>query len=384
MRTEKARQDIALYFDPPSHHFLQDRLFDASSAKFAGDDLLAPYRYVREFFRERGITVQTADFLPSKPNGTKNVYISFGILANYRRLAKERPDTVLSAYFAMECPIVEPRMYRELRTAQNYFKRIFSWSDSGSLERFVGGPLRCQPFRWMQSFDDVHDELWEKDDRKFLVMINANKLPRVYWQELYTERMRAVEYFSRYDEVDLYGKGWESPSIRVGRTWVPYTLKRVQYGFRKKWDRVRPDPLLVAARKAYRGVAESKSGTIAGYKFALCFENSILKGWITEKIFDCFFAGTVPIYWGEPEIEKHIPEGCFIDMRKFSGYEELRTFLHSLSEDDIRTYKENARAFLRSEAFYPFSKAAFAELIANIFSHDTGIKVDGLQAASAK
>jgi hypothetical protein len=343
-------QKVAVFVDPPSHHFLQNKLFEVGAAKLGGDDLLAPYRYVREFFQKRGIPVQTADFLPPRSNGTKNVYISFGVLSNYQRLAKERPDTVLSAYFAMECPIVEPRMYKKLRTAQNYFKRIFSWSDSGSLERFVGGPLRCEPFRWMQSFDDVHDEIWQKTDRKFLVMINANKLPRVYWQELYTERMKAVEYFSRFDEVDLYGKGWESPSIRVGRTWVPYTLKRVQYGLQKKWDKFRPDPLLVAARKAYRGVAESKSRTIGEYKFALCFENSILKGWITEKIFDCFFAGTVPIYWGEPEIEKHIPEGCFIDMRKFDSYQELRTFLHSLSEDDIRKYKENARTLIGSRA----------------------------------
>jgi hypothetical protein len=158
-------------------------------------------------------------------------------------------------------------------------------------------------------------------------------------------------------------------------------LKRVQYGLQKRWDKIRPDPLLVAARKAYRGVAESKSGTIGSYKFALCFENSILKGWITEKIFDCFFAGTVPIYWGEPEIEKHIPEGCYIDMRKFSGYQELRKFLHALTEHDIKRYKENARTFLRSSAFYPFSKAAFADLIADVVRSDTGIKIDGFPSA---
>lgn len=376
MNTESGKPAIAIYFDPPSHHFLKNKLFDIDAAKFGGDDLMAPYRYVREFFQKLGIPVQTADLLPPKPNGTKNVYISFGILENYQRLAKERPDTVLSAYFALECPIVEPRMYRKLGNAQYYFKRIFSWSDSETLKPFVGAPLRCQPFRWMQSFDDVHQELWQETNRKFLVMINANKLPRVYWQELYTERMRAVEYFSQHHEIDLYGKGWEAPSIRMGKTWVPYTFKALGHTLRTKWQRFRPDPLLVAARKAYRGVAESKSRTLGAYKFALCFENSILKGWITEKIFDCFFAGTVPIYWGEPEIEKHMPENCYIDMRRFHSYEELRTFLHSLSEDDIQEYKQNARAFLRSPAFYPFSRAAFSEVIRNIVSEDTGVAIE--------
>ena len=373
---DNGKQSVAVFIDPPSHHFLQNKLFDISGASLAGDDLLAPYCYLRDYFQERGIRVQTADYLPDAPNGTKNVYISFGMLSNYKRLVKDRPDTLLSAYFAMECSIVEPQMYKELAQAQNYFKRIFSWSDSASLERFVGGPLRCQSFSWMQSFDDVHEEIWSNTDRGFLVMINANKLPRIYWQELYTERMKAVEYFSRYDEVDLYGKGWDAPSIRVGKTWVPYTLKSMHYYLRKRWQRVRPDPLLVAARKAYRGIADSKSRTLGGYKFALCFENSILKGWITEKIFDCFFAGTVPIYWGEPEIEKYIPEDCYIDMRKFRNYEELRKFLHSLSDTAISTYKENARMFLKSPAFYPFSKAAFAELVAGIVRADTGISID--------
>lgn len=372
-------QSVAVFIDPPSHHFLQDRLFDVNSAHFVGDDLLAPYRHLRDFFAEKGVTVRTADYLPDRANGAKNVYISFGILSNYRRLANERSDTILSAYFAMECPIVEPRMYKALRDAQKYFKRIFSWSDGASLENFVGAPLRCEPFRWMQSFDDVHEDIWNNTDRKFLVMINANKLPRLYWQELYTERMKAVEYFSRFDEVDLYGKGWDAPSIRVGKTWMPHTLRRAHHELQKKWQMISPDPLLSAAQKAYRGVADSKSKTLGQYKFALCFENSILKGWITEKIFDCFFAGTVPVYWGEPEIERHIPEDCFIDMRKFADYRDLRSFLHSLTESEIQKYKENAKAFIKSPAFYPFSKAAFAQLVADIVCEDTGIELSGLQ-----
>lgn len=368
-------QKVALYIDPPSHHFLGDKLFNINEARLAGDQLLAPYIYLRDFFNAKGITVRTADYLPETVNGTKNIYVSMGILSNYQRLAQERPDIVLSAYFAMECPIVEPKMYSSLRDAQKYFKRIYSWSDSSSLERFVGEPLRFESFCWAQSFDDVHEDIWRTTDRKFLVMINANKLPRLYFQELYTERMRAVEFFSRFDEVDLFGKGWDAPSIRVGKTWVPYTLKRIQHGFQKKWHRVRPNSLLKAAQKVYRGVADSKSETLGQYKFALCFENSILNGWITEKIFDCFFAGTVPIYWGAPDIEDYIPTDCFIDMRHFSGYAELREYLKSLTEKEIHDYKDNARAFLQSPRFYPFSKAAFANLLADVIAEDTGIRV---------
>lgn len=366
-------QDIHIYIDPPSKHFLENKLFDVTEAQYVGDQLLAPYVHLREFFEAKGIKVQTADYLPKEKNGSMNIYISMGILSNYKKIAEERNDVILSAYFAMECPIVEPKMYRKLRDAQHYFKRIYTWSDSKTLEKFIGEDIKCESFCWMQSFEDVHEEIWQNTDRKFLVMINANKLPRLYCQELYTERIRAVEFFSQTNEIDLYGKGWDGPSIRVGKTWVPYTLKYLQFELKKKWHQIRPTPLLQAAQKVYRGVADSKSKTLGKYKFALCFENAILNGLITEKIFDCFFAGTVPVYWGAPDIENYIPTNCFIDMRNFSNYGELRSFLKSLTKNEIQEYKANARKFLKSPEFYPFSKTAFAELFDRIIIEDTKI-----------
>ena len=62
-------------------------------------------------------------------------------------------------------------------------------------------------------------------------------------------------------------------------------------------------------RASWRGPARSKSETLGRYTFALCFENMVLKGWITEKIFDCFYSGTVPIYLGAPDLSAIGAEG---------------------------------------------------------------------------
>jgi hypothetical protein len=218
--------NVALYIDPPSHHYLGNCLFEVDESRLNGDQLQAPYVYLKQYLEGKGVPVNTVDLLPEAENGCRNIYISLGILSNYDKMAK-RNDTVLSGYFALECPIVEPRMYRRLRDAQKNFKRVFTWSDNSTLDRFVGKSIKLEHFLLPQSFDSVHSGIWENSDRKFLVMINANKLPRVYWNELYTERMRAVAFFSRNDEIDLYGKGWDRPSIRVGMTRVPYTFRRL-------------------------------------------------------------------------------------------------------------------------------------------------------------
>ncbi len=371
---------VTVYFDPGSRQFLNDRLFDVTNAVFGGDNLLAPYACLREFLNARGVGIHTADFLPPAVTNTVKIYVSSGNLARYRSLA-ERPDVILSAFFAMECPTVEPDLYRELKTAQNLFRRVYSWSDTASLRPFVGGDLRCLPLSWPQSFDSVHEEVWSIRDRGFLVLINGNKVPRYQapCRELYSERLRAVDFFARSGEIDLFGIGWDGPSFRVGQAYVPGTfgrvpmpgtVQRIGRAISTVWDRYHPDPLLKSARAVYKGTTASKARTLGNYKFAICFENSVLKGWITEKIFDCFFAGTVPVYWGAPDIAIRIPRDCFIDMREFRDYAELQKFLKSLSDRHIERYRSAARAFLESPAFKPFTKQAFAEIFGRIIEED--------------
>ena len=365
---------LIVFIDPPSHHFQRDGLFDPNNFKLNRDhvrDLLTPYRHVRERFLKSGIPVHTGDFLVSgEKRGRRNIYVSTGILSNYRKLMAKR-DVVLSAFFGFECPIVDPKMYREMYQAQKHFKHMFSWSDSATLERFTGGRLRCEKFFWPQPYNGVHYDLWQRTERKFLAIINSNKLPRVYWQELYTERLKAIEFFSRRNEIDLFGMGWDKPPYRVGRTRMPYTLRRLGAELGEHWRRIHADPLLTAARRVYRGPVLSKAEVLSQYTFTLCFENMILKGWITEKIFDCFYSGTVPVYWGSPDVEEFIPADCFIDMRRFGSYEDLRSHLLSLSPDLIQGYRNAARDFVSSSAFHRFSKEAFADIFERIVQEDS-------------
>jgi hypothetical protein len=49
---------------------------------------------------------------------------------------------------------------------------------------------------------------------------------------------------------------------------------------------------------------ESKDDSLAEYRFHFAIENCSEPGYYTEKINDCFYSGTIPIYYGDPEIGK--------------------------------------------------------------------------------
>ena len=181
-----------------------------------------------------------------------------------------------------------------------------------------------------------------------MVMMNSNTKAKGFWQsELYRERVRALEFFAKYNEVDLYGPRWDqssSPSIK----------------------------------KIWKKFADDKPATMSEYTFALCFENAIWPGYVTEKIFDCLQVGTIPVYLGAPDIEEDVPLDCFVDARKFSlkigvspkkgevDYEALRNFLHSLAPENIQKYKDSIRAYFTSSKFKKFTPEYFAETILKI------------------
>ena len=372
----RSTADVAVYVDPFSKHFEQDRLFDARDLPGMPDDALAPFAHLREWLQARGVAVHTADLLDGPPaTGRRiNIYISMGLRDRYKSLAR-RPDVVCSAFFTYECPVVLPGLYSHLHELARTFRRVYCFSPESALQPFLRGPVQLEHFMLPQPYEDVREDVWARRDRKFLVMINAHKQTRIRVNELYSERMRAIEFFNRFGEIDVYGRDFDGPPARMA-TRMPRVVARKERQARILWEKLRPprDPRRRAAREAFRGPREPrKADTLGRYTFALCFENSVLESYIPEKIFDCFYAGTVPVYWGAPDVERWIPPDSFVDMRGFEGYAQLREFLHSLSSDQVEEYRVAARAFLRSERSRPFSRQTFSERIVRIVEEDAGV-----------
>lgn len=81
----------------------------------------------------------------------------------------------------------------------------------------------------------------------------------------------------------------------------------------------------------YENVVNSKFESFHKYMFSLCIENTIHKGYFTEKITDCIMHKTIPIYWGCPDINEYYDARGIIT---FTNVDEVINIINNLTEKD--------------------------------------------------
>lgn len=81
------------------------------------------------------------------------------------------------------------------------------------------------------------------------------------------------------------------------------------------------------------GVADKFEFT-GKHKFALCFENSMCDGYVTEKITEAFAARTIPIYWGDKAVFDYFNRDAFIYVSGREDFERARKQIEQLDNDD--------------------------------------------------
>ena len=368
-----ATKDVTVFIDPSSEHYYEDRLFQDDPV-LNRDNCLSPFHELRNSLLEKGIQVHTADYLSGGQPGTQcTIYCSFGILANYKQLA-EREGIIMGSFYITEPPVAGLPLYHELSRLTKYFDRVYVHNIEGSAyERYFSHQPNLRKLFYPQVENGIIEHLWNNKDRGFLTMINSNKTVSPYLQvsrgqnpigfkislnknpglkdtELYSERIRALATLQSLGTVDLHGYGWDISLYQILRN-MPYSQSFPYMYWRNR----------KALRAIYKGPVKSKYETLSRYRFALSFESMAMPGYITEKIFDCFFVGTIPIYLGAPDVGNYIPKNCFIDMRDFGSYAELHAYLSNLSAEGISSFREAAREYLASEQYQPFTKERFVE-----------------------
>ena len=69
------------------------------------------------------------------------------------------------------------------------------------------------------------------------------------------------------------------------------------------------------------------------YKFSIAFENSSDPGYLCEKILEPLSVGTVPIYWGAPDVGDYINPECFINVNDFDSFDAVIEYIKKVDND---------------------------------------------------
>ncbi len=263
---------------------------------------------------------------PHKIEPDKDVakIVFWNITYPYRRkLSLEKLPKDRMVLFVWEPPTLFPKMFS--KNMPKYFSRIYTWEDdvidNKTYFKFYYPVLQA-----------MRNNLPSFEEKKFCTLVAGNPPGKFYRRkgELYSERVRAIDFFEKVGEkgFELYGRGWDKEK-----------------------------------HPAYLGKAGDKIETIKNYRFAICYENTgTSNGYVTEKIFDCFAAGIIPVYLGAPNIEKYVPKTCFIDRRDFASMEDLYAFMKAMTQEEYNTYLQSIRAFLCSEQAHLFSRENFDQI----------------------
>ena len=94
---------------------------------------------------------------------------------------------------------------------------------------------------------------------------------------------------------------------------------------------------------------ERKEEGLADYMFSVAIEN--MDNWFTEKIIDCFLCGTVPIFYGTPNIGKWFNTDGIITLEDGFDIEELTEEMYYSRMDAIKDNFERALKMQNTEDY---------------------------------
>lgn len=101
-------------------------------------------------------------------------------------------------------------------------------------------------------------------------------------------------------------------------------------------------------------------------KFVIAYENQAYPGYLTEKVFNAYFAGAVPIYYGHPTVLNDINKKAVIYAGDFHNLDEVVEYVKKVDNNDklyCSIYKENIVKHNRCDLMVNSLKQKFCKLV---------------------
>ncbi len=297
--------------------FSSPTLFSIEDPVCNRDNCLDVFYQLKEKAAERGYVLEqitTADSI-----GECEYCVMFDIYPDQIPLLEQIPKEK-RILFLWEPPSTTPNNDRV--DIHDYFSKIYTWNDA------LVDDQKYFKFYYPVLLPMIESPI-DFSMKQFCNLIASNRYS-YHPNQLYSERYKVIRFFEAFapDDFDLYGIRWPSSEF-----------------------------------PSYRGSIVRKVDVMKWYKFSFTYENiQGIPGYVTEKIFDAFHAGSVPIYWGASNIDAYIPKNCFIARQDFESEKDLYEALVNMTEEEHALYLQNIRTFISSEQAQLYSKENFIRI----------------------
>jgi alpha(1,3/1,4) fucosyltransferase len=322
-----------------SSHYNNNKIFNLDDTQLNRDNCLYCFHSLKENLIKQNILLATSDIHSIQES---EIVIYNEMPDNFD--ANHNPQK--SYLLLFETEVIKPSNWN--LTHHKNFAKIFTWHDD-----FIKNDFYIK-----MNFSHLFPNKIQRIDfekRKSCTLISGNKSV-VHPNELYSQRLFTIKWFelNHPDEFDFYGMGWNNISIKNNL-------------FNKLLRKTNLSKLMpIKKSKCYKGKVESKVDTLKNYKFSICYENvKNTPGYITEKIFDSFFAGCIPIYWGAPNVSDYIPKNCYIDRGEFASHEDLYQYISNMTASEFNKRLDDIENYLQSESSEPFTAEYFSRTISD-------------------
>jgi hypothetical protein len=335
-------------FLPPSNEFEGNGLFEGRrtgvGAHSPNTHWFDCYVALGEVAKEAGIVMQTADRLP--PNQADVVVFMAQPSPGQMRDFRAQHPGVKTALILLETSLGAAFSFN--RDNHRDFDIVLTYK-SHLIDHKKYFPLRPHSY-----FLDRRRKGRPFSERRTACLVATHRnmqyrtglmLGRSGWRLTWSERLdytfcpgELVTYRSRIGracmrdasgEFDVIGEGWDGDAKARSRALPPPSVSTLDY--------------------------------VGNYRFYLAFENhGGPESLISERIWDALWAGSVPVYMGNPEIAKVVPPTCFVDARGFKTPNALLSYLLAISQSEWESHLAAADDFLSGDGVKPFLPQACA------------------------
>lgn len=218
-------------------------------------------------------------------------------------------------------------------------------------------------------------------DRSELKVAWLIESPEVHRQSY--EQIKSPAFYNMFDLVLTFDKRLLNLDSRfiltpAGGCWIPESRRRL-YGKTKqlsiiassktelRGQRLRGE-IVERFKDSIEGIfgrgyleLEDKTDGLQNYRYSLVVENCRADFYFTEKLVDCFATGTVPIYWGCPDIGKFFNTDGVIS---FESIDDLDHIIRLLSEEDYESRQQAIKSnFEKSNRYVVTEDYIFNEVV---------------------